>query len=254
MQEHSVADKVVAVTGASAGLGKATAQRFVNEGAKVVMLARGRERLEQAAAEMGKPCTAIACDVSDPASVRSAFGQIDAQFGRLDVLINVAGIARVRLIEEASDEDIAAVMGTNFLGPIYTIRAAIPLMKRTGAGDIVNVSSEVTLDDMPLMTLYSSSKRGLDGLTRTLTKELRPDNIRVSLAVMGTVGETAFTENFTQADIERAFPAWEADGYLVRVAGAARPMDASTVADALLYLVTRPPGVMLDVMHIRSTG
>ncbi len=242
--------KVVVVVGGSAGMGKAAAHRFADEGADVVILARRKERLGEVAAEIGERVVPIAADVCDADSVRTGFAAIEARFGRIDVLLNVAGVARARRIEEASDEDIHAVIGTNFLGPIYTTRAAIPLLRNSGGGDIVNIGSEVTLDDMPLMTLYSASKRALDGFTRTMTKELRPEGIRVTLLVAGNVGDSSFSENFSEDDIRRAFPVWREDGYLHRVAGT-HPMQASWVADALLYVVTRPRGMMLDVLHAR---
>src|SRR6266540_143815 len=127
--------RVVVVVGASAGIGLATARRCAAEGADVVMLARGRDRLVAAAAEVGDRATAIVCDITQPDSVRAAFGQIEAKFGKLDALLNVAGVARIRRIEDATDDDIAFVVGVNLLGPIYTTRAAIPLMRAAGAGD-----------------------------------------------------------------------------------------------------------------------
>jgi len=252
--DHELAGKVVVVAGASSGIGRATAERFAAEGATVVMLARGRERLDEAVALVPGRASGIVCDIADPASVRSAFADVDARFGRVDVLLNVAGAARVCAIADASDEDIATVVGTNFLGPIYTTRSAIPLMRASG-GDIVNISSEITLDDMPLMTLYSSTKRGLDGFTRTMTKEPRSEGVRVTLVVMGSVGATSFGEsNFRPGDAERAYPVWAEDGYLTRVAAAEHPMEAAWVADTLVHAVTRPRGMMIDVIHTRATG
>jgi NAD(P)-dependent dehydrogenase (short-subunit alcohol dehydrogenase family) len=207
-----VEGKVVVIAGASSGIGKATANLFAEEGAKVVMLARNKERLDGAAAEIGSNALPIQTDIGNPDSVRAASTQVDSEFGRLDALLNVAGAARVRLIEEASDEDIEAVVGTNFLGPIYTTRSAIPLLKRANGGDIINVSSEITLDDQPLMTLYSATKRGLDGFTKTMTKELKADKIRVTLLVAGATADTGFIDNFSPEDIERVFPIWEEDG------------------------------------------
>ena len=247
-------DAVVMVTGASSGIGLAVARRFADEGAHVVMLARNEEKLAEASSLVGPGAMPLRADVGDPASVHAAFAQVESRFGRLDALLNVAGTARVRLIEEASDEDVASVVGTNFLGPIYTTRSAIPLLRAGGGGDIVNISSEVTLDDLPLMTLYSASKRGLDGFTRTMTKELRPEKIRVTLVVMGTVGSTGFADNFSPDDVERATPIWEADGYFTRVAGLAHPIEGDWVADALVYAVTRPREMMLDVVHVRAVG
>jgi NAD(P)-dependent dehydrogenase (short-subunit alcohol dehydrogenase family) len=243
--------KVVVVVGGSAGIGKATARCFAAAGATVVILARRQDRLDEAVAEIGSGAWGIATDAGDPNSVRAAFAQIEARHGHIDVLLNVAGVARVRRIEEASDEDIATVVGTNYLGPIYTTRAAIPLLRTAGGGDIVNVSSEITLDDMPLMTLYSSSKRALDGFTKSMTKELKVDGIRVALVIMGTVGPTEFADNFGPGDMERALPLWVEDGYMSRVAGADRPMEASWVAESILHAVTRPRGMMVDVIHTR---
>src|SRR5438132_9550128 len=104
---------------------------------------------------------------------------------------------------------------------------------------------------MPLMTLYSSTKRALEAFTKTMTKELRADGIRVSLVVMGAVAGTSFGDNFSQEDIERAYPVWEEDGYLKRVAGAHAAMDPAWVADAIAYVLARPRGMMMDVLHTR---
>jgi NAD(P)-dependent dehydrogenase (short-subunit alcohol dehydrogenase family) len=248
----SMRDKVIVVSGASAGIGRAVAELLAREGAWVVLFARRKERLDATAVEIGPRAIPLAVDIGDPAALRAAFEQVDDRFGHLDALLNVAGAARVCRIEEATDEDIAAVVGTNFLGPIYTTRSAIPLLKKAGGGDIVNISSEVTLDDLPLMTLYSSTKRGLEGFTRTMTKELRADGIRVSLVVMGAVGDTSFGDNFRPGDVERAFPVWLDDGYLTRVAGHEHPVDPSWVAEALLFTLTRPRGMMIDVIHTRA--
>ncbi len=243
--------KVAVIAGGSSGIGKATAQLFAEQGAHVVLLARHKVRLDEAAEEIGSLALPIQTDIGDPDSVREAFARVETEFGRLDALLNVAGAARIRLIEEASDEDIAVVVGTNFLGPIYTTRSAIPLMKQAGGGDIINVSSEVTLDDMPLMTLYSATKRGLEGFTRTMTKELKTDNIRVTLLVAGSTADTGFADNFGSEEVEYAYPAWEENGYIHRVAGA-KPMEAQWVAETMLFAVTRPRGQMVDVIHARS--
>ncbi len=242
--------KVAVVTGASSGIGKATAALLAEQGAEVVLLARGKQRLEEAAQAIGPRATAIATDVADPESVRAAFARIAAERGRVDVLANVAGVVRIARIEDATDEDIASAVGTNFLGPIYTTRAAIPLLKRAGGGDIVNFSSEVTLDDMPLATLYSASKGGLESFTKTMTKELKEERIRVTLLRVGLT-DTAMSETLEPATLARAYPIWEQDGYLRRVAGR-DPMDPRWVAEALLFAVTRPRGQMVDVIHARS--
>ena len=243
--------QVHAVVGASAGIGKATAVALAARGATVVMMARHADRLGMAAREAGNDAVAIVTDVADPASVRHAFDTVTRRFGRLDSLLNVAGVARLRLIEDASDEDIDYVMRINLHGPIYTSRAAIPLLRRSGGGTIVNVSSEVTQDAMPYNTLYGTSKAGLNAFSAMLNRELRESRIRVCLCIAGRTSGTAFSDNFSAAEwaLERARA--EAEGYYQRVAGSV-PMAADEVADALVFMVTRPPTQMLDVLHVRS--
>src|SRR6476469_5955705 len=106
-------DRVIAVVGASAGIGLATARLCAAEGAHVVMMARGKERLEERAAEVG--AIPVVCDVADPDSVRTAFAAVDERFGKLHALLNVAGVARIRKIEDATDEDIQFVLGVSLL-------------------------------------------------------------------------------------------------------------------------------------------
>src|SRR3954462_10771780 len=120
-----LAGRVVAIAGATAGIGLATSKLCAAEGAQVVMMARGKERLEEIAGSLS--ATPVVCDISDPDSVRAAFAEIDRRYGKLDALINVAGGARIRTIEDSSDEDIQFVFGVNLLGPIYTTRSAVPL-------------------------------------------------------------------------------------------------------------------------------
>jgi NADP-dependent 3-hydroxy acid dehydrogenase YdfG len=243
-------DKVVVVAGASAGIGLAAAKACAAEGAHVVMLARGRERLDIAAAEVGKRAVTIVCDIAQPDSVRAAFAEVATRFGRVDALLNVAGVARVRRIEDASDDDIAFVMGVNLLGPIYTTRAAVPLMRAAGGGDIVNVSSEIVGEYMPQMVLYGASKGGLDSFSQMMVHELKADNIRVVRYTSGSVAETAFGDNFAPGDMERVWAEWEASGYLSRVAGPG--MDPAWMADAIVFAITRPRAQMIDVIHVRS--
>ncbi|WP_330254992.1 SDR family oxidoreductase [Nocardia sp. NBC_00565] len=245
--------KVVVVSGASTGVGRATAIRMAQDGATVVLLARRKVLLDEVAEVIGDRAVPIVTDVTSSNQVRAAFEQIAAQFGRVDVLVNSAGVTRVRMIEEASDEDIAVSVNTNLLAPIYTTRSAIPLLKAAGGGDIINISSEITLDHMPLMTLYATTKRGLNGFTEAMAKELRRDSIRVTLVILGAVGDTAFGENFGPGDLERAWPIWEADGYLTRMSGTKLLLSA-TVADVLHNVVTRPPELMLDVIHVRPAS
>jgi NAD(P)-dependent dehydrogenase (short-subunit alcohol dehydrogenase family) len=250
MMSDTMADRIAVIAGASTGVGRAAAVRFAADGATVVLLARREKLLDELAAEIGPSARPIVTDVTDSGSVRAAFGQVAAEFGRIDALVNSAGITRIKAIEEATDADIAESVGTNLVGPIYTTRSAIPLLRAAGGGNLINISSEITLDHMPLMTLYSASKHGLNGFTAAMTRELRKDAIRVTLVILGAVGDTGVYENFGEGALEKAWPIWEADGYLTRMSGSHQLLSA-TVGDVLHHIVTRPPELMLDVVHVR---
>jgi NAD(P)-dependent dehydrogenase (short-subunit alcohol dehydrogenase family) len=250
---NSLDGKVVVISGASMGVGKATAERCAADGATVVLLARRKLLLDEIAETIGTNAVPIATDVTCSTQVRAAFEQVALQFGRIDVLVNSAGASRIRLIEEASDEDIAVTVSTNLLAPIYTTRAAIPLLRAAGGGDIMNISSEITLDHLPMMTLYAATKHGLNGFTEAMSKELRKDSIRVTLVILGAVDDTGIHENFAPGDIERAWPIWEADGYLTRMSGTQR-LTPPTVAAVLHDVMTRPRELMMDVIHVRPAS
>ena len=250
--------RVALISGASSGVGLAAARRFAAAGARVALLARDPHRLDAAVrtvtagARSADDVLGIPTDVGDPEAVRSAVTEAASVFGGVDTLLNVAGVARIGEVAHLTDDDVAAVVRTNYLGPQYLARECIPWMRRTGHGDIVNVSSEITLDDLPRMSVYRSSKAGLEAHSKALTQELRGDNIRVTLMVLGTVEGTGFAGNFPPGDLARVAPVWEADGYARRVSGAGPPISPESVAEVFEFAVTRPTGLMLDVVHVRA--
>jgi meso-butanediol dehydrogenase / (S,S)-butanediol dehydrogenase / diacetyl reductase len=162
--------KIIAITGANGGLGRALAQRFAAEGDEVVLLGRSLPKVEEVAGAIGARATAVQCEVTSPASVRDAFARILDQHGRLDVLINNAAIFQPMLIEEATDDHILDGIMTNLAGPILCTRSAIPLMGRGSL--IINVSSESV--DLPFahLLIYQSTKAGLERFSRGLHDEL----------------------------------------------------------------------------------
>jgi NADP-dependent 3-hydroxy acid dehydrogenase YdfG len=245
--------QIAVVAGASMGVGRAAAIRFAEDGATVVLLARRKLLLDEVVEIIGPSAIPIVTDVTNSHDVSAAFEEIATQFGRIDALINSAGASRIRLIEEAADEDIAVTVNTNLVAPMYTTRAAIPLLRAAGGGDIMNISSEITLDDMPLMTLYAATKNGLNGFTKAMSKELRRESIRVTLVVLGAVADTGIHENFGPGDLEKAMPLWEADGYLTRMSGT-QLLSPATVADVLHNVITQPRDVMMDVVHVRPSS
>lgn len=251
-----LAGKVVAITGATAGSGKGIARRFVDEGAQVALLAREATRLEAVAAELGGNAVPLPCDVADPVSVRRAFDEIAARFGKLDVLVNNAAIYAPCPVEQLSDEEIQRQVGTNLLGPVYTSRAAIPLLRAAGGGDIVNTSSESTLHPFPMLSVYVATKAALEAFARVLSQEVDQDDIRVTTVVQGAAANAGGGTSDWSWDPERrdaAFELWASRGLLAATRGRHGGQDVDDIGDVHVFIVTRPRTQRLDVVHCRST-
>ena len=252
----ALAGKVAVVSGSTSGSGRAIARRFVAEGATVVLLARGKERLLAEAEVHGDGAIPIVTDVGDSDSVRNAFSEIDERFGKLDILVNNAAVYRPCLAEDLSDFDIERQVRTNYLGPVHTCRAAIPLLRAAGGGDIVNTSSESTLDPFPMLSMYVSSKAALEAFSRTLMTELQQDDIRVTVVVQGvaTDGDGSTDWSWGPEQAAAAYQLWTERGYLARVLGreGSAGQSVDDIADVHLYVITRPRGQKLDTIHVRS--
>lgn len=175
--------KVIVITGASSGLGRALARRFGADGDSVVLLGRRLEPLQAVAGEIGERALPVSCDIGNPDSVRAAFAAIAERHGEVDVLINNAATIDYSLLVEASDEHIYQVVNTNLLGNLFCTRAAINAMGY--GGHIINVSSESMEEYYPHHTVYQSTKGGIETLSKHLGIELRPKGIRVTVARAG---------------------------------------------------------------------
>lgn len=183
--------KVIVITGAGVGLGRALARRFSSEGEAVVLLGRTLSKVEAAAAEIGAQATAIGCDVASPDSVRAAFAQIAKKHPRIDVLINNAAVFEPFLIAEATDDQLINTVNTNLVGAMLCVRAAIPLMQ--AGGHIINVSSESVGMRFPHLVAYQTSKAGLERFSEGLHHELEPNGIRVTSVRAGQMFEEGKT-------------------------------------------------------------
>ena len=179
--------KVIVITGAGAGLGRALARRFAADGETVVLLGRNAEKIQKVAAEIGERALAVGCDVASPDSVRAAFARIAERHPRIDVLINNAAVFEPFQIAEATDDQILKSVTTNLAGPILCARSAIPLMGK--GGHIINVSSESVGMLFPHLVMYQSSKAGLERFSQGLHHELEPKGIRVTTVRAGQMME-----------------------------------------------------------------
>ncbi len=170
---------VVLVTGASSGIGAATARAASGAGARVVLAARREEQIRRLADELGT-AVAVRCDVTDPRQVAEAVRAATDAFGRIDVLVNNAGQGLQASIEEIDPDDFRALLDLNLVAPLITMRAVIPLMRKQAAGSIVNVSSGITFSALPDTGAYSASKAGLSMLSAVARAELASAGIAVS--------------------------------------------------------------------------
>src|SRR6266702_7494030 len=187
--------KVALVTGAARGIGLATAKEFLAEGWRVALLDIEGELLSLAVAEIGQgdATLALTCDVSDRAAVGAAMTMIERQFGRLDALVNNAGIAVFAPLMETSDADWRRVLEVNLTGPFLCTKAAVPLMRDGTGGAIVNITSISAVRASTLRSAYGTSKAGLAHLTKQLAVELASLGIRVNGVAPGPV-ETAMAK------------------------------------------------------------
>ena len=182
-------DKVVIVTGAAGGIGLATARRFGSEGAKVVLADLHADKAQAAAKSVkqaGAPETlAVACDVGKESDVQSCVEQVISRFGRLDVIVNNAGLMIFSQIEQLTSQQWLSVLSVDLLGAFYFTREAFRRMSKGGA--IVNVSSIHAIETSPSVAAYAAAKAALLLLTRSAALEGKPKNIRVNAVLPGAV-------------------------------------------------------------------
>ena len=202
----SLKGRVAIVTGASRGLGKEAAEALAEAGASVVLAARRAQWLEPTAKEFedrGFEILACTCDIADEAQVRSAAAQALERFGRIDILINNAGVSWGASFEEASVESWNKVLATNVIGTELMTRAVLPAMRKQGYGKIVNVASVMGLVGVPKDILeassYTASKGAIIALTRELAVNYAPQGIRVNAIAPGF-----FPTRLASAVIDRA--------------------------------------------------
>ena len=181
--------KVALVTGAARGIGYATAKRFLADGWRVALLDIDNETLTRNHAALAASDTTLAlhCDVSDEAAVAAAVAKVSARFGRLDALVNNAGIAIFKPILETTLADWSRVLAVNLTGAFICTQAAAPLMRDAGGGAIVNITSISSLRASTLRAAYGTSKAGLAHLTRQQAVELSALGIRVNAVAPGPV-------------------------------------------------------------------
>lgn len=193
----AIAGKVVIVTGASSGIGEATAWEFGKWKAKTVLTARRVDRLERLAERIradGGIALPIPADITDPQQIANLIWETMAKFGRIDVLVNIAGWGHYDWFEEQTPETLRRQYEVNVIGMGELIRQVLPIMKEQRSGIIINMSSYSSRISVPPLTVYSSTKSAIEGLTDGLRRELAPWGIKVIRVHPSAVTGTEFKE------------------------------------------------------------
>jgi NADP-dependent 3-hydroxy acid dehydrogenase YdfG len=238
--------KVVAITGASSGIGEATALACAQAGAAVSLAARRKDRLDELAeriVEDGGKAISIVTDVGDEAQARAFVDGTQEQLGRIDVLVNNAGVMHLGAIEGAPTEEWRRMVDVNILGVLYCTHAALPHMRAQGGGHFVNVSSVGGRITAPLSGVYCLTKWGLGAFSDVLRKELHGSGIRVTLIEPGRT-ESELRTHVRPEVLEQIGP-----GFADLV-----PLAAEDIANAIVYAVGQPPNVDVSEMLIRPAN
>ncbi len=242
----ALAGKVALVTGASSGIGEAAAIAIARLGARVAVTARRAERLEalvhRIAAEDGGSL-ALPGDITGETFAASAVQSTVARFGRLDILVNAAGVIQEGYVAEADLDEWRHTLDINLLASLYTCRAALVPMQEQGAGDIINISSTAGRRATALFGPYSTSKFGLTAMTEGLRQEVGGKGIRVCLLEPGATNTELWTE-ITDTELR---------DNVRKLAQSERSMSPEDVAAAITFVLTLPPNVNVSEMLIRPT-
>ncbi|WP_439491022.1 SDR family oxidoreductase [Blastomonas fulva] len=195
--------KIIVITGAGDGLGRALSRRFAKDGDTVILLGRTFSKVEAVADEIGEGHLALECDVADPQSVRDAFKAIGQRYPRIDVLINNAAVYEPFTLAEVTDAQIASQININLAGPIYCAREALPLLR--GGGHLINVTSESGPLKMPMLWLYAATKSALEYMSDSWARELEADGVRVTNVQAGMMMDETKTGSNWPAEVSMRF-------------------------------------------------
>ncbi len=246
---YDLSGRAVAITGASSGIGAATALLCAQSGAAVALGARRADRIDALATrieELGGVATAIAVDISEEAQAQGFIDMARQRLGRLDALVNNAGVMLLGPVEGASTDDWRRMIDVNVLGLLYCTHAVLPVLREAGGGHIVNVSSVAGRRASLGAAVYNLTKFGVGGFSEALRQEALHANIRVTIIEPGFVETELLGHNAANPYIiEAAEKLKEQTGQVLR---------AEDIADAIVHALAAPPHVSINEVLVRPTG
>ncbi|GAX45404.1 short-chain dehydrogenase/reductase SDR [Tolypothrix sp. NIES-4075] len=238
--------KVAIITGASSGIGEATAIALSAEGAEVVIAARRGDRLDSLAKRIeasGGKALPIVADITDETQANNLVQKANAELGRVDILVNNAGVALTGNIDGGNTSDWRRMIDINVLGLLYTTHAVLPLLKTQKSGHIVNISSVAGRTARAGVGIYNATKWGVNAFSEALRQEVYKDNIRVTIIEPGLV-DTEINNHIT-------------DPVAKQISEERRktitPLQSEDIAAAIVYAVTQPQRVNVNEILIRPT-
>lgn len=238
--------EVALVTGASSGIGEATALALAAEGAHVAVAARRGDRLAalvKRIVDNGGQAMPIIVDIADEAKVNDMVHTVNARWGRLDILVNDAGVMLLGPIDGANTGDWRRMVNINLLGLMYATHATLPLMKEQRRGHIVNISSVAGRTARAGSAVYNATKWGVVAFSEALRQEVYRYKIRVTIIEPGAVA-TELQEHITDPEARRETEEW---------IHSLQPLQSEDIAAAIVFAVTQPPYVDINEMLIRPT-
>jgi clavulanate-9-aldehyde reducatase len=240
--------RVAVITGASSGIGEATAESLAKEGAAVALLARRHDRLVDLAGrieESGGKALPLEIDISDHGKVEAAFGQITGQLGGAHILVNNAGVMLLGVVEGWDVSQWQRMVDVNILGLLYCTREALPIIRDSGGGHIVNVSSVAGRTANLGSAVYNFTKWGVTGFSEALRQEAMNSGIRVTCVEPGFVTTELQSHNEHPMVVEGLEKMREEIG---------EPLEAEDIAEAIRWAVTQPDRVNVNEVLVRPTG
>jgi NADP-dependent 3-hydroxy acid dehydrogenase YdfG len=243
--DESLTGKIAIVTGASSGIGEATAVALAARGAKLGIIARRKDRLESLKSRIRQESDVLVleADVSDHLQAKAAIEQVIQHFGRVDILVNNAGIMLLGPFEEVDILEWQKMVNVNLLGVMYCTHATIPIMKKQQSGHIVNISSVAGRITKPNSAVYNATKWGLGAFSDAIRQALHKDKIRVTIIEPGAVS-TELTEHIPHEKTKQQVQDF---------VGSIEALEPDDIANSIIYAVTQPLRVNVNEILVRPT-